>query len=546
MITSSNPHPTKSASGLARLLRTLFLTGAFAAYLGGCAGSKAQGPDPVASASSIEPTPPEPAPPAAPAEPPPPALTFPDEPFRAQQPAPGEVKSLKTPELGRFSLPGGISVYLIERHNLPIVSLSLVFEGGSRIDPRNKDGLAALCADLLSEGTEKLDKLAFEEIQADLASSVSSGASEEQHFVSMNSLKKNFGPTLDLWADTLLHPGMRQAELDRNLKRQIAGLAQLKGSAAAVAGRLTNSIVYGTEHIFGRFPTEASYGALKLDDCKKFQADYIKPQGAKLFVVGDVTKDELTKEIGARLKGWKGSPKPVPSLGRAKARDGKIFFVDIPGAPQSVVQMMHLGPPRKAPDFHATSVMSAILGGGFTSRLNMNIREKHGYAYGAGSGFAYHRAGSTFRASASVRTDVTKESILEMIKEVRGLRDGDPTEAEVAREKDGKILALPAQFSTGNSTLSAFRDLIYYGLPLNYFDTYVPKVKAVDVAAVKKAATRYLKPGEVRLLVVGDGKTVLPKLKELADNKDLAGKIVILDPDGNLAPGEAAASNSAN
>jgi zinc protease len=513
-----------------------------------CAGSTAQAPDPAGapSATSVatEPVPAEPAPPAAPAEPPAPEVKFPEEQFRAQQPTAGDVKSLKTPELGRFSLPGGITVYLIERHNLPIVSASVVFEGGSRVDPKGKDGLASVCAGLMSEGTEKLDKLAFEEVQADLASSVSSGASDEQHFVAMNTLKKNFPATLDLWADTLLRPGMRQDELDRNLKRRIAGLAQLKGNASSVAGRLTNSVVYGTDHVFGRFPTEASYGAMKLDDCKKFLAEYIKPQGAKLFVVGDTTKDELTKELGPRLKDWRGSPKAIPPLGRVKARDGKIFFVDIPGAPQSVVQMMHLGPPRKAPDFHSTSIMSAILGGGFTSRLNMNIREKHGYAYGAGSGFSYHRAGSTFRASASVRTDVTKESILEMLKEVRGLRDGDPTEAEVTREKDGKILALPAQFSTGGSTLGAFRDLIYYGLPLNYFDSYVPKVKAVDVGAVKKAATRYLKPGDLRLLVVGDGKTVLPKLKELGDNKDLAGKIIILDPDGNLVTSEAAASNA--
>jgi predicted Zn-dependent peptidase len=513
-----------------------------------CAASTAQAPEPAsapaAASVATEPVPAEPAPPAAPAEAPAPELTFPEEQFRAQQPAAGDVKSLKTPELGRFSLPGGITVYLVERHNLPIVSVSLVFEGGSRVDPKGKDGLASVCAGLMSEGTEKLDKLAFEEVQADLASSVSSGASDEQHFVAMNTLKKNFPATLDLWADTLLRPGMRQDELDRNLKRRIAGLAQLKGNAQAVAGRLTNSVVYGPDHVFGRFSTEASYEAMKLDDCKKFLADYIKPQGAKLFVVGDTTKDELTKELGPRLKDWRGSPKAIPSLGRVKARDGKIFFVDIPGAPQSVVQMMHLGPPRKAPDFHPTSIMSAILGGGFTSRLNMNIREKHGYAYGAGSGFSYHRAGSTFRASASVRTDVTKESILEMLKEVRGLRDGDPTEAEVTREKDGKILALPAQFSTGGSTLGAFRDLIYYGLPLNYFDSYVPKVKAVDVGAVKRAATRYLKPGELRLLVVGDGKTVLPKLKELGDNKDLAGKIVILDPDGNLVTSEAAASNA--
>jgi zinc protease len=211
----------------------------------------------------------------------------------------------------------------------------------------------------------------------------------------------------------------------------------------------------------------------------------------------------------------------------------------MPNAPQSVVQLVHLGPPRSASDYQATSIMSAILGGGFTSRINMNIREKHGYAYGARGGFDYDRKGSIFRAAASVRTDVTKESILEMWKEIRGLREGDPTEQELTREKDNKVLSVPAQFSTGGQTLSAFRELIYYGLPLNYFDTLVPKVQAVNKAAVKQAAAKHLKLANLQLLVVGDGKAVLPKLKELAESKEWGGgKITLLDPDGKPVEAE--------
>jgi zinc protease len=504
-----------------------------------CAGPSAQGPDPApvgaAAASGATPATLE-APPTTPVpEAPLPDLPFPDEPFRATQPVAGDPRPLKAPELARFTMPPGLSVYLVERHNLPIVGLSVVFEGGSRTDPKGKDGLASTCADLLTDGTEKLDRIALAEVQADLASSITSGSSDEQHWVSLNSLKKNLGPTLDLWADSLLRPGLRKEEFDRNIKRRIAGLTQMKGTPTAVAGRLSGSVVYGPQHTLGRFATEASYSAFTVDDCKKFAADYLKPQGAKLFVVGDITREELTKELAPRLAGWKGRGKAVPTIGRPRPRQGRVFFVDVPGAPQSVVQVMHLGPPRKAPDYHPTSIMSAILGGGFTSRINMNIREKHGYAYGAGGGFAYNRQGSAFRVSASVRADVTKESIQEILKEVRGiLKDAAPTDAELVREKDGKILALPAQFATGNSTLSAFQDLIFYDLPLNYFDSFVPKVKAVDLAAVKKAASRYLKPGQLQLLVVGDAKTVLPKLKEIADSDEFGkAKIQQLDPDGN-------------
>jgi zinc protease len=511
--------------------------------LASCAGPVAQAPAP-GTAPAPAGTPvmagdpgSAPAVPAPPPEPPAPELEFPEEEFRAQQPQPDKISPFKPPAPQRFSLPGGISAYLIERHNLPIVSLSLVFEGGSAVDPKGKDGLASVCAGLMSDGTQALEKIAFEEALADIASSVESGSSTDQHFVSLSSLKKNLGQTLDLWADTLLKPGMRQADLDRNLKRRVAGLAQLKGNPAAVANRLTQSVVYGPEHLYGRFPTEASFSAITLADCQAFVADYVKPQGAQLFVVGDTTKAEITEQVTARLKGWTGKPKKAAGPTAARPRSGKIFFVDMPNAPQSVVQLTHIGPSRKAADFQATSIMSAILGGGFTSRINMNIREKHGYAYGAGGGFNYNRQGSTFVASGSVRTDVTKESILEMWKEIRGLREGDPTEQELTREKDGRILSLPAQFSTGNQTLAAYRQLIYFGLPLNYYDTVIPKVQAVNKKAVKQAAGKHLQLGKLQLLVVGDGKVVLPKLKELAESKDWGGgKIVLLDADGKPVP----------
>ena len=470
-------------------------------------------------------------------------LVFPEnEAHRAKQPEGGEMRAMKTPTLQRFKLPQGIDVFLVERHNLPIVNLYIVFEGGGATDPKDKIGQASVCSALMSDGTEKLEKLAFEEALADVASNVSANSSNDQHFVSMDTLTKNLDTTLDLWADTLLRPGMRQGEFDRSLKRRLAGLQQMKGTPAAVAGRLGNSVVYGPDHLFGRFPTEGSYGALKLDDCKKWVADYVKPQGAQIFVVGDIDKATLTQKLGARLTGWKGRAKTAARPGRPQPRKGRIFFVDIPNAPQSVVQLMHAGPVRKAPDYHATSVMSSILGGGFSSRINMNVREKNGYAYGAGGGFAYTRVGSAFRAQGSVKTDVTKEAILEILNEIRGLYTGEPTDAEMVREKQARILALPAQFATGGQTLGAFRDLIYYGLPLDYYDTFVPKVQAIEKAAVKKAAAKHLKPGQLQLLVVGDGKTVLPKLKEVpAAAKELANaEIVMLDVDGKPVGGDAA------
>jgi zinc protease len=440
--------------------------------------------------------------------------------------------------LERFKLKSGIDVFLVERHNLPIVSLSLVFDGGSSLDPIGKEGLAAQCIGLMTDGTRELDKIAFEEALADLASSVSSGASADTHAVGLSALKKNLDATLDLWAASLLRPGLRRDEFDRALKRRLAGLQQMKGVPAAVAGRLAGSIIYGERHVYGRFATEASLRALAPEDCGPFIADHVKPAGARLFVVGDVTRAEIEDKIGGRVAGFKGRPRPAPRPGPPAPRKGRVFFVDMPDAPQSVVTLMHEGPKRTAADHPSTSVMSGILGEGFSSRINMNIREKHGYAYGARGAFQYTRADSTYRASASVKTDVTKESVLEMLKEIRGMRDGDPTAEELDREKQGRILSLPARFATGAEALEAYRELVYYGLPLTTYDSYVKNIASVDGAAVRRAARKHLRPERLRLFVVGDGKVVLPKLRELAALPELggAGEVVVLDADGKPGP----------
>ncbi len=506
--------------------RTGHLRFGVALLIAGCAA-----PTAIAPAASV---PNAPAASAAVAKAPAPELGFPEETFRAQQPGGGEPRPLEKPALQRFKLKNGIEVFLIERHKLPILSLSLVFEGGQMLDPKGKEGLASQCVSLMSEGTQKLDKLALEDALADLASNVNSTAGPDSHSVGMSSLKKNLDATADLWADSLLRPGLRQDEFDRTLKRRVAGLKQMRGVPGAVAGRLADSIAYGEGHPYARFPTEASYGSFGLDDCKRFIAERVRPASAQLFVVGDITRAEVEEKLGARLAAWKGKATAPAKPGPAKPRPGRVFFVDIPNAAQSVVYLMHGGPKRTAPDYRPTSVMSGILGEGFSSRINMNIREKHGYAYGARGGFAYTRTDSTYRANASVKTDVTKESIVEMLKEIRGMKDGEATDEELSREKQGRILSLPARFATGGAALAAYRELIYYGLPMDYYESFVQGIQTVDHAGIKAAAKKYLRPGDLQLFVVGDGKTVLPKLKELAATADFGGKgdVTILDTDG--------------
>ena len=413
--------------------------------------------------------------------------------------------------------------------------MDLVFEAGAAADAKGKEGGIGLCAGLITDGTKTLDKIQLAEALADLASGLSSGASTDQLTISLTSLTKNLGPTLDLWAASVLEPGLRADEFERAQKRSLANLKRLKGSPEALAARVGGSIAYGENHPYAKITTETSLSAVTVADCQALHKDWIKPAGAKLYVVGDVTRAQIEELVGGRLATWKGAGKKMPAVAKGALRKGKIFLIDVPGAPQSVVSLVHLGPPRKAKDYFDTRLMSAILGGGFSSRINMNLREDKGWTYGARGGFGYTRIGSVFTAGGGIVAEHTAESILEIYKEIAGVKTAEVKDEELKREKDGTVLGLPAMFATGGAVAGAYRQLIYFGLPLDYFDSYVQKVQAVSKASVLKAGAAYLKPADVRIVVVGDAKTLEPKLTALFQDKAVGpGTIVKLDYDGKV------------
>lgn len=486
-------------------------------------------------------------------------VVFPDEPFRAQQPEPAAPRPFNLPGIVEFKLGNQIDVYLVERHELPTVSLELNFDGGSVTDRRFRAGTASVCMSMMSEGTQKLEKLAFEEALADTASNISSYAGTESQGIAMRTLSKNFDATFELFVQTLLEPGLRKSDLDRMLQRRLESLRQAKGSASSVAGRLEDSIYYGPKHPFGKIVTEKTLQKISIADCKRHHRSYIRPKGARLFVVGDMTKEQLIAKFEPLLKKWKGSPAKIARVTKPRSREGKVFFVNIPGSAQSSIYVMHEGPQRKDPEFFANQMMSMVLGGGFSSRVNMNLREDKGYSYGARGGFSYNRHFGRFRAASSVRSDATHQSLLEILQEMQNLKEGESPakEVELAREKNGAILGLPARFATARQVLGMYRQLVYHDLPMSYYNDYVKNVTAVDLEQVNAAAKKHLVPDDVMILVVGDasapqierddsGKDA-PMMSESGEPVVLAealeqlatsptggkGKLVKLDADGN-------------
>ncbi len=484
-------------------------------------------------------------------------LAFPEEAFRANQPAAGAPRQFRLPKVKPFTLKTGVKVFLVEQHALPIVSLDLNFDGGSMTDPRGKEGLSSVCMAMLTEGTEKLDKLQYAEALADVASSVSAYATDDSTGLTLGSLTKHLQPTFELFVATLRTPGLRTSDFDRMIKRRIEAVRQSKGNPASVAGRVTGTVLFGADHPFGSVTTEESLRAITLDDCKTYAETYFKPANARLFVVGDLTEAQVrTYFEQGELAAWKGAAPKLAALAQPKTIPGRIFFVHIPGSAQSQVSLMHFGPKRTAPDYFANTMMTSVFGGGFASRINMNLRENKGYSYGARGGFGYTKQYGTFAASASVRTDSTYQTLVEIDREVKQLWSGKApiNRDELEREKQGAILGLPGQFATAQAALGQYRRLVYFGLPLDYYSSFVAKLGRVNEAQVKAAAAKQLRPGQAVYLVIGDGDakmivreegkdvpylkdgnqlTLRQALTELATRGDVgAGGLIELDTDG--------------
>ena len=341
-------------------------------------------------------------------------LAFPDEAFRKEQPKAGAPRPFRLPPVKPFTLKNGIKVYLVEQHALPIVSMDLNFDGG--IDDRSEG----------QGGTrERAAWHAHRGHRASSTRSVRRGArrrrvehrdtyaADDSVGISLSSLTKHLDTTFALFVETLRSPGMRPSDFDRMIKRRIEAVKQSKGSPASVAGRVTGTVLYGAEHPFGTVITEESLGE---DHDRRLQGvrTSVLPAEGRAAVRGrryDRGAGPRATSTAARSRRGRARRPSSPRCPRPRRMTGRMFFVDIPNAAQSQVTMLHFGPKRTAPDYFATTMMSAVFGGSFSSRINMNLREEKGYAYGARGGFAYpSRQYGTFSVSSSVQADSTYQT----------------------------------------------------------------------------------------------------------------------------------------
>lgn len=455
---------------------------------------------------------------------------------RSAMPKLGPTPRFTPPPAARRTLSNGLDVLVVERHELPILTLELVVKGGEALVPEGKEGLASLTAELLTEGTTTRDSLQLAGALSEIGASIDAEGKLESSTVTLTTLTKHTAKALDLYADVLLHPSFPEKDLDRLRLQRLARLQARLGQPTAIAGVVFPRILYGQAHPYGRpdLGTPETIKGLTRDDAARFHERLFLPNNASLIAVGDTTPDAIAAELEQALKGWKPGEVPAPSLPEPPpSKAVTVYLVDRPGAAQSVLAVGQVGVARSTPDYFPLTVMNAILGGQFSSRINLNLREEKGYTYGAHSHFHFRLGPGPFEAGGSVQTAVTKEALVELIKELTDITGPRPvTDAELAFAKDRIIRGFPNKFETTFGVAGTLVDLVLYHLPPDYFTTYQAKVEAVTKADVDRVAQKYLDPTRMAILVVGDRAKVEPALKALP----YAQVLNVLDPDGNPLP----------
>jgi len=453
---------------------------------------------------------------------------------RSELPKPGAPAPSGLPKLQRASLSNGVKVIVAERHNIPLVNVWTLVDAGYAADQFGNPGTASLTGTLLTNGTKTRSSLQISDELRSLGAQLQTFSTLDQSTVRLSALKSNLDASLDLYADVILNPSFPASDFEREKKQLLAAIEREKVSPFSMALRVFPVLVYGKGHAYGNpltgSGTTASVSKIGREDLVRFHQTWFKPNAATLVVVGDTTLAEIQPKLEKLFRSWKPGDVPKKNLAAVQLPDKPVVYVvDRPGAIQSVIMAGQATRPKNNPQEVAIDVLNDIIGGTFGSRLNMNLREDKHWSYGAFS-FSFEAKGqSPFVALAPVQTDKTKESLAEMSKELHEIVGPNPVTAdELARDQMNKTLALAGSHETINSVGGAIGDLVAFGFPDDYYDTYASRIKALRTSDIQDAGQSVLHPDQLIWVVVGDRSKIEAGIRELH-----LGEIRFIDADGN-------------
>jgi predicted Zn-dependent peptidase len=463
---------------------------------------------------------------------------------RSQLPAVGSDPVFRFPDIVRHTLSNGIEVRTIEHRAAPVITFVLQVEGGSGADPTTQEGLAAITADMVDEGTGSLSAIDVSDAITRIGADYDVDVASDVTTFSLTTLERFSARGAQLLADLLIRPSLREADFQRVRQLRLDRLRQLKDVAPAVAERAFLRLLYG-EHPYGHLAigNDHALRALSIADIGAFHAERFVPSQATMVMAGDMTHDAMRALADASFGGWTDGVGRVPRPGQVTGADPAIrlraseiepadnpnrqlAIVPREGAAQSELRIGHLAAQRNTPDYSALLVMNSVLGGQFVSRVNLKLREEKGYTYGARTGFDWRRGRSPFSLQTSVHTAATADAVRDAHAEIEGLRGARPVTAnELALAKASLTRGYPRNFETAAQVARAVGQLALYGLPDTYFQEFMPKVNAVTQDDVTRVAAAYLHPGRLTTLVVGDHAAIRESMS------GLFGEALVLSPE---------------
>jgi zinc protease len=422
----------------------------------------------------------------------------------------GHPEALRLPPMQSVTLSNGLKVVLAESHAAPVVNLSLMLDSGYASDSKELPGLASLTLRMLEEGTAKRSSLAISREVEALGASFGTSTNLDGGFVTMNVLKPTLGRALDLYADVVLHPAFPEGDFERLRKDRLAAIAREKTVPRAIAMRVLPEMLYGPGHAYA-LPltgsgTEAAVERMTRADLQRYHQTWFRPNNATLLVVGDTTLAEIKPQLEKAFGGWQAGAVPKKNLATvAQPAKTVVYLIDRPGALQSDIVGAQLAPPRNSPDAVALTLMNDVLGGTFTSRMNMNLREDKHWSYGMNASMVSAIGQRIYMSGSPVQTDKTADSLRELTREYKDITGPRPVTAKELKDAQaGQTLSLPGRFETVEQLSNAYATILQYGLPADYYNTFTEKALAQTPAQINALAARTIVPDQLVWVVVGD------------------------------------------
>jgi zinc protease len=451
------------------------------------------------------------------------------------RPEPAAPRSYHFPRFERRTLANGLRIVVAPVSKLPIATVIAVVEAGAEVEPTGKDGVASLTARLLLEGAAGLDGAALADRFERIGASVEAHADWDVAAVSLTALTARLPEALGLVRDLLRAPEFPEREVARLKEERLAELLQQRAEPRGLADEQFSRAVYQPTARYAS-PSDGdapSVRAVTRSDVRAFYDARYGPSATTLVFAGDVTMAQASALADQLFGDWAGD-RPVPaSAGIDAAQSGRLVRVIAKSdAPQSEVRVGHLGLPRRVDDYFDTMVMNAVLGGLFSSRINLNLREAHGYTYGAFSGFEWRRAAGPFVVSTAVKSDVTGAAVQEILGEIERIRTEEISEDELTLATSYLHGVFPIRYETTAAIAAALANLVIHDLPDAYYDEYRDRVRGVTTAGVLRAAQAHLHPDQLRIVVVGDPAVIATPVAEVAGT---VAEIVVPDGTGHAS-----------